>query len=146
MSDIRYHPTAFLAGVEFDFGARFAAGLAATISALTQLPSEGDLKAMRALLRALEGIRAGLSPTAEDLVSAPLLSHWRFLVAPDGLRLSGSVIKHPVLGVRTRIATSPVYAVDSEPQRAWARTWNRFYRLGPAHTGAHTNDRAEKLH
>jgi hypothetical protein len=81
---------------------------------------------MRALLHDLETIRAGRRPSSQEIASAPQLIDWRFLLAPDGLRLTGKVVGHPVHGARDRIATSPVYAIDSK-HHAWARSRNRFF-------------------
>lgn len=145
MSDFRFHLPGFFALVEFDWGPNFAAALASALSALTATPKEHDIATLRALLGDLEGIRAGSRPTAEELIRAPLLTNWRLLIAPDGLRLTGEVVGHPVLGARKRIATSPVYAI--QPARhSWARSWNRFYRLDAADGGHHHGSRVERLH
>jgi hypothetical protein len=147
MPNFLFHPPGFIAAVEINFGARFATNLVATVESLTRPPRDGDLRAMRALLQDLETIRAGRGPTAQELAFAPQLIDWRFLISPDGLRLTGKVIGHPVLGARDRIATSPVYAIDSKQSaHAWARSFNRFYRLGAARVSDDLRGRAPRFH
>jgi len=115
--------------VEYGFDARFAAQLAARVAALAQPPTTADLQALRALFRDLRAIHAGSGPDPKLLASAPLLTGWRLVLAPDGLRLTGDVAGHPKLGQRKGIVTSPVFALDPRAW-AWARTWSRYYRLG----------------
>lgn len=115
--------------VEIDLGPGFAALLALTIDALLQPPSASEVERMRQLLLDLEALRAGDAPSPEQLATAPLLSRWQFMLAPDGLCLAGEVFDHPLLGSRPNIRTSRLYVVG--PDLAWARTFSRFFRLGP---------------
>ncbi len=78
---------------------------------------------------ALEGLPAGWVPTPEQLLAAPLLEGW-FLAAPY---LVGVAYGHPLLpthpdgqGRLVRTSSLLVFA----PGLGWARTENRFYRLG----------------
>ena len=130
--------------VELDLGPGFAAGLAATIDALLQPPSASDVERMRQLLRDLEAIRNGDGPSSAQLATAPLLSDWCLALAPDGLRLVGEVTGHPLLGTRTRVRTSPVYAVG--PEFSFARTLSRFYRLGPMNSAPMAKTPIKRLH
>jgi hypothetical protein len=68
-------------------------------------------------------------PDPEVLSDAPLLSDW-VLAHRRAMALAGRVAEHPVLGDRRSIMTSEIYALD--PGGGWARSWTRFYRLGPA--------------
>ncbi len=134
----------YIARVEIDFSPAFAARLGATIAALVEPPSAADIQRMRNLLRDLEAIRSGKGPSARQLSTAPLLSGWRFALAPDGLRLTGEVTGHPHLGARPKILTSPVYAVGREFR--WARVLSRFYRLGPPGTAPSATASRDILH
>jgi len=70
------------------------------------------------------------APSAEELAAAPLLERWRFAFARGerGPSLVGTVIGHPRLGDRPGVVTSMLLALD--PDRRWARTHSRIYRLG----------------
>jgi hypothetical protein len=88
---------------------------------------------LRALASDLEGLSSRAAPADAILASAPLLVDWRGVLTPMGLRLSGFVAGHPLLGNHPAL-TSQVWAADAEGQ--WIRTLSRYYRLGvPA--GAH---------
>lgn len=67
-------------------------------------------------------------PTSADLSNAPLIEGYApYLVAVPSL--IGLVTGHATLpGSGRRIATSQLWAVHKD--RGWARTLNRFYRLG----------------
>jgi hypothetical protein len=82
---------------------------------------------LRRLADDLDRIAAGRAPTPADLDHAPLLVDWRFALTWNGFCLTGFAAGHPRLGART-IATSQLWAFD--PERRWARTLSRFYRLG----------------
>ena len=96
---------------------------------------EPDLaEKLRTLADDLEQIRVGGAPVAADLSKAPLMTEWRPVISPLGLRLMGFVAGHPRLG-NTRVMTSQVWAAG--PVGAWIRTLSRFYRLGlPLHYDA----------
>ena len=70
------------------------------------------------------------APTVAQLAAAPLLERWRFAFVRRERRpsLVGSVIGHPLLGDRPDVVTSMLLALD--PDRRWARTHSRIYRLG----------------
>jgi hypothetical protein len=147
MPDLHFFPPVFIAPVEINFGARFAATLVATVEALTRPPRDGDLTAMRALLQDLETIRACRGPTSQVLALAPHLIDWCFLISPDGLRLTGKVVGHPVLGARERIATSPICAIASKQHgNAWARWFNRYYRSDAARVSDDLRRRTPRFH
>jgi hypothetical protein len=71
-------------------------------------------------------------PTADELEKAPLLNEWCAIRDTDTVLLIGYVTGHPHLMDQGRARTSLVFQV--QPEKGWARTWNRFYRLGaPSH-------------
>ena len=84
---------------------------------------------LRSLAGDLERIRLGTGPRPDECAHAPLITDWRTVLSPLGLRLMGSVTDHPVLGNRTAM-TSQVWAAG--PEGRWIRTLTRFYRLGAA--------------
>jgi hypothetical protein len=63
------------------------------------------------------------------LQQAPLLKQWKPVLTPEGLKLIGYVMGHPVHGA-SRVMTTPVWWADRDGK--WVRTLSRFYRLGPA--------------
>lgn len=79
--------------------------------------------------RALVAIAAAeVGPSAFELHAAPELDLWIPQVNIIGeLVLEGEVKAHPILG-NDAITTSPLIALD--PDRKWARTVSRWYRLG----------------
>lgn len=81
---------------------------------------------LRALADDLERM-AMFQPSAE-LAGAPIVSHWSWTSRKTSA-LAGFVEGHPILDSKF-IVTSEVFAIDR--QRGWARTFSRFYRLGPA--------------
>ena len=80
------------------------------------------------LMRLAEDLRAignGHGPSNEDLANAPILYNWHLAYRPATI-LRGVVVGHPRLGMG-HIDTSLVYRLD--PDRRWARTQSRYYRL-----------------
>ncbi|MBK1637247.1 DUF6634 family protein [Rhodovulum adriaticum] len=67
-------------------------------------------------------------PGDEDLRDAPLLENWCAGLMDPFPRLFGQVTGHPRLRLNARIFTSPYCQL--RPEKGWARTWSRFYRLG----------------
>ena len=65
-------------------------------------------------------------PGDAELDDAPLLKDWDFAMCAAPA-LDGIVVGHPILG-DSEVITSEVFAVDADFR--WARTFNRFYRLG----------------
>jgi hypothetical protein len=88
---------------------------------------------LRRLADDLDRIAVGRAPTAADLNTAPLLVDWRMALTWNGLCLTGFAAGHPLLGSK-QIVTSHLWALD--PDRQWARTFSRFYRLGVPPGGA----------
>lgn len=82
---------------------------------------------LKALADDIESISTGDGPTRELLAAAPLLEDWRYSMTLIGVRLVGRVAGHPKL-LGGMIMTSPLWVVD--PKLRWARTTNRYYRLG----------------
>jgi hypothetical protein len=88
------------------------------------------------LKRDVESYLKGKQPSAQQLAVAPQLANWRSHILPSGgasaspmvLVLTGDVHGHPRLGDEKAIRTSQIVWLD--PNRKWARTWNRIYRLG----------------
>jgi len=75
----------------------------------------------------LRGLNQDKPPSEQELRSCPLLDQWSFGFLPAPC-LVGKVYQHPALGTLTNIHTSELILID--PERRWARTWSRFYRLG----------------
>jgi len=83
------------------------------------------ISALEALVRDLRRLRAGLSPTDDDLRDAPQLDQWR-LTRKELPALMGIADRHPVLGWGPRyLRTSQLYALGPK----WARTHSRYYIL-----------------
>jgi len=79
-------------------------------------------------LEAAARLHAGELPSDAELADAPVLDLWAFEPIGGGLvRLVGIVHGHPILDDGP-CTTSPLLAID--PQRMWARTVSRLYRLG----------------
>jgi hypothetical protein len=75
----------------------------------------------------IESLRQRGQPHAGDLRAAPNLDQWTVVMTPLGMRLTGIVSGHPLLGDR-RVMTSALWIAD--PKAQWARTLSRYYRLG----------------
>ncbi|OWY11368.1 hypothetical protein B6V74_05030 [Thioclava sp. F42-5] len=69
-----------------------------------------------------------LRPSIADLETAPLLDPWCPIVEDDVPLLVGQVFGHPHLREGARVRTSPL--MNLQPKSGWARSCNRFYRLG----------------
>jgi hypothetical protein len=85
---------------------------------------------------ALERIRRGEAPSAEELAAAPLLRFWCVVLDEPLPVLQGVVTGHPRLPDGHLVATSPILWLA--PDRTAARTVSRWYRLGVPLTGAAT--------
>lgn len=83
------------------------------------------------LPKALAALRSSeTGPRQRDLITAPRLDLWLPVRNKYGvLALWGQVIDHPDFGVDD-IVTSPLVAWN--PAESWARSINRWYRLGRA--------------
>ena len=89
---------------------------------------ERDLPAkLRHLADDIELLRRRGHPQSADLHSAPRLDAWAMAMTPHGLRLTGVVTGHPLLGDRV-IMTSALWVADGESR--WVRSLSRYYRLG----------------
>jgi len=82
------------------------------------------------LLDDIHHIRVHGRPSSTALVDGAHLADWS-IASTVGTCLVGRVTGHPLLGDRPQIRTSPLFLLDAE--QGWARTWSRFYRLGPPH-------------
>ncbi|TNE82845.1 MAG: hypothetical protein EP337_18090 [Rhodobacteraceae bacterium] len=71
---------------------------------------------------------SSLRPSIEDLETAPLLGSWCAIVEDEVPLLVGRVSGHPHLREGARVRTSPL--MNLRPNEGWARSCNRFYRLG----------------
>lgn len=82
----------------------------------------------RALADDLERIARGEHPTEDEMRDAPLLTDWRVYIFPLPFLL-GTVFGHPEIGDGRICRTSELATFD--PVAGYARTFSRFYRLGP---------------
>jgi hypothetical protein len=84
---------------------------------------------LKALIADLKRLASGWRPDATTLAEAPVIEDWYADLYPGtrNVCLVGKVTGHPILGDQV-VTTSSVMAID--PQYQWARTHNRFYRLG----------------
>ncbi|MAQ39280.1 MAG: hypothetical protein CMO21_18910 [Thioclava sp.] len=67
-------------------------------------------------------------PSIGELSAAPLLDSWCAIVEDAVPLLVGRVSGHPHLREGARVRTSPL--MNLQPKAGWARSCNRFYRLG----------------
>lgn len=84
---------------------------------------------LRRLADDIECLAAGNPPSEPELAAAPLLRQWN-VATRTSMCLQGSVYGHPSIGHGCQALTSQIFAID--PARRWARTYSRFYVLGPA--------------
>lgn len=68
------------------------------------------------------------TPAPEILQAAPLLDEWCAIHDCDTVILIGIVTGHPHIRNQGRARTSLLCQLH--PEEGWARTWNRYYRLG----------------
>jgi hypothetical protein len=88
---------------------------------------------LRALAGDLDSYADGSWPSPEQLRNAPLIEQYAPLLLPTP-GLVGLVTGHPLKPGRDRqIVTSALWAVNQ--LRGWARTQNRYYRLGTPRGG-----------
>jgi hypothetical protein len=83
---------------------------------------------LRLLADDLERVAARKAPSRAVLDAAPILSAWRCVWSPLGLRLEGRVVGHPRLG-DAHVLTSPIWAA---PLRSGPRM-RRIGGSGPYH-------------
>jgi hypothetical protein len=75
----------------------------------------------------LRSLSQGSQPSEQDLQACPFLDRWSFGFLPAPCLL-GAIPQHPMFGTCPHIHTSELVLID--PQKRWARTWSKFYRLG----------------
>jgi hypothetical protein len=76
----------------------------------------------------LMAIRHSRGPTTSDLEVAPILDNWERGTRPASC-LIGNVFGHPMRpGMGRPVATSDLWVLA--PDKGWARTMSRWYRLG----------------
>lgn len=99
-------------------------------------PSPLAARRLAAAKEALDRIRRGEAPSAEELAAAPLLQFW-CIVLDDAFPLfQGVVTGHPQIPDGHLIGTSPIIWLAED--RTAARTVSRWYRLGVPLPGAAT--------
>ena len=94
-------------------------------------PKAGEQRLPQRLLvarEALQRIKRGESPTAEELAAAPRLDFWCVVVDAPFPILQGVVTGHPRLADGAMIGTSPLLWLAED--KSAARTVSRYYRLG----------------
>lgn len=78
-------------------------------------------------LKEMTRLHAGYRPTAQELAEAPILSGWLLQEIGNGLhRLGGVVSGHPILAPGWCWTSVVVFMA---PDKTWARTISRYYRL-----------------
>jgi hypothetical protein len=83
---------------------------------------------LSALAEDLQRIARGEHPTERVLRDAPILTDWRVSLSPTP-HLVGTVVGHPKIDDGRICRTSELITFD--PVSGYARTFSRFYRLGP---------------
>ena len=87
-----------------------------------------EIKTLKALVCDLERLLNGEEPKQSELADAPLINNWR-IDRRDAVCLAGTFLDHPRLGpIVPNGITSELWYID--PEREYARTFSRFYRLG----------------
>ncbi len=87
-----------------------------------------EIETLKALVRDLERLFDGENPHQSELADAPLIDNWDF-DRRDTTCLVGTFVAHPRLGrIVPNGITSELWYID--PERKYARTFSRFYRLG----------------
>lgn len=71
---------------------------------------------------------AGTVPEPSTLADAPRIDRWCGAIVDELPVLVGVVTGHPRLRHGARCITSPLVRI--EPDKGWARTFSRYYRLG----------------
>ena len=89
---------------------------------------------LAAAKEALERIRQGEAPTAEELAAAPMLQFWCIVLDGPLPLFQGVVTGLPRIPDGHLIGTSPIIWVA--PDETAARTVSRWYRLGVPLTAA----------
>lgn len=83
---------------------------------------------LRALADDLDSYADHIWPEPEQLRNAPIIEQYAPMIVPN-YGLVGLVTGHPLKPGRDRqIVTSALWAINQP--RGWARTLNRYYRLG----------------
>ena len=82
---------------------------------------------IEAFLNHVDSLSTG-TPTPAELETAPCLDEWSAIRDDETVLLIGIVTGHPHIRDRGRARTSLLFQVH--PEKGWARTWSRYYRLG----------------
>lgn len=85
------------------------------------------IETLQMLLDDLVAVGEGALPNQERLLHAPLIENWH-LATRQVLCLRGEITGHPLLGHAPHGMTSDLWLLA--PQRGFARTLSRYYRLG----------------
>jgi hypothetical protein len=94
------------------------------------------IELLRQLADDLDGIVKGITPAPAELASAPVLRRYRLATRPSEIMI-GHCTGHPTL-LDGPITTSQIFLLD--PEKRWARTLSRFYRLeDPAPNNSHNH-------
>lgn len=86
-----------------------------------------EIQRLRRLVRDLDLIGAGKHPGERELANAPTLDNWS-LAERRQVSLVGRVHGHPNIADGRQAGTSILLLLA--PERGYARTFNRFYKLG----------------
>jgi len=87
-------------------------------------------------------LEADKGPSQGDLLNAPLLNPWRIDIWDGHFRLYGACTGHPEID-DPFVTTSPLLALD--PDRGWARTRSRWYRVGSDWQPTNSTPKGETL-
>jgi len=88
---------------------------------------ERMIQKLQALLDDLVAVAQGDLPDQDRLEDAPLIDNW-YLATRQIMCLRGEITGHPLLGYTPHGITSDLWLLA--PQRGFARTMSRYYRLG----------------
>ncbi|QND71459.1 DUF6634 family protein [Tardiphaga robiniae] len=75
----------------------------------------------------IRNLDAGNKPSEQELRTYPIIDQWSLGFRPTTC-LVGAIYQHPILGNCSTAQTSELVFID--PDKRWARTWSRYYRLG----------------
>ena len=85
------------------------------------------IQKLQMLLDDLVAVGEGELPDQQRLQDAPLIDNWQ-LATRQAVCLRGEISGHPLLGHAAHGMTSDLWLLA--PQRGFARTLSRYYRLG----------------
>jgi hypothetical protein len=76
----------------------------------------------------LSRLAAGEGPTPAELAAAPIIRRRIFAPVVEAC-LIGKILGHPTIGEMRPERTMSLFAMDSEAEVPFCRTWSRWYRL-----------------